>query len=210
MGDSIVVGYGSALDFWRGVRVAAPHTTSAEPVGRVFGARRGGLSALARVALGCCNARPPLDVVVDSPAGRHHCPTILDHVWKGPVPAEARYGLGSGVEVCRPAVVFAQLATELDLLCLARVGYEMTGCYAMVPWSDEGCVDGVRPLAALGELKEYARAARALGVRGAARAEEALSLVVPNAKSPREADLAAMMALSRSKGGFGLRGFVLN
>ncbi len=210
--QELLVGYGTALDYWRTARVAAG--LGVEPLvddgGKVFGARQMRLGELAQLALVLCNSEAPLDVAVSSSSGRHCCELIDSHVWKGPLPADQRHGLGSGIEVCRIPIVFSQLAITTEPIELCRIGYEITGTYGLTPWANEAYANRLVPLATVQELMAYAQTARALKVRGATRACDALKRVTDGSKSPRESDVAIIMALTRKSGGFGLCGFVMN
>lgn len=206
----IVVGFESALSFWRGARVGAAECPEETPEGRVYGVGSPDLADRARVALGQCGADSPLEVVIPDRSGRHGCELICDHVWKGPLSSAHLHGLGGDISVCRPAAVFSQMATVLDQIELLELAFELTGAYGLSPGSEEGFEGGMRPLATVEELVEYASAARALGARGARSALEALELVVPGSKSPRETDVAIFLEFGRVRGGADLGGFRLN
>ena len=204
------VGFGSALEFWRKARAASPVRPCPEPDGRTYGQRTLTLSEQVRVALAACAVDGPLEVVCDDAAHRHTHELLADHVWTGPLGADHLLSLGSGVFVCRMPVVLVQLAQSLDEIELAEIALEMTGTYGVAPWTDEGMLGDLLPLVDPAELRGYAMACRALGVRGASRACRALRLVVPNSNSPRESDVAIALGLSRSRGGLMLEGFEMN
>ena len=206
----LTVGFESALDFWRAARVAAPGRVVGEPEGKIYGARELSLSEQVSLACNLCNTEPPLDVVVTDAAHRHAHISLVDHVWRGPLEGEHTFGLGDGIEVCRFPAVFVQLALSCDEIELAELGLEMSGTYGLPPRSDDGVAENLRPLVAPSELRRYALAARALGVRGAALACQALELVVPNSNSPRESDVAIAFQLSRRQGGLMVGGFEMN
>lgn len=209
MAVSLVVGFSSALGYWRAARVAASEAED-EPAGRVYGEQPLSTPERARRALAACLDDPPLDVVVPAAAARHNCEIVRDHVWSGPLPHGMTVGIGSGIQVCRIAAVLVQLARELDVIDLARVAHEVTGTYVETPWADDSFQSGVPPLAALSELTAYAQGARAVGTPGAARLLEALAVTGEGSNSPRESDISIALRLSRSKGGYGLRGFRMN
>lgn len=209
-GGSLVVSHESALEFWRAVRAAAGARDEGDPEGRVYGERRLTVSERAELAASLCGFGCPVHVQVPNVGARHHNPLVVDHVWGGPKTRAAPFALGNGIFVARMPEVFVQLAQQLDELALAEVAYEMTGTYGLAPWSDKGAVGDIRPLVGLSELDAYASDARALGVRGAARASAALRLVVPMSNSPRESDAAIYFILHRSRGGLDVGGFALN
>ena len=211
MGErKLVVGYESALEFWRGVRAAAGLRDEGDPEGRVFGERRLSVSEMAELAARACGTDVPIHVQVSGAGARHHNELIVDHVWAGPEGGKAPFSLGNGLSVARMPVVFVQLAQELDEISLAQVACEMCGTYGLAPWAERGMVNDVRPLVGLSELDAYAHDALALGVRGASRACDALRLVAPMSNSPRETDSSILLALGRPRGGLGFGGFELN
>ena len=204
------VGFESALDFWRVARIAAPGRIVEVPEGKIYGARELSLSEQVSLACNLCNTEPPLDVVVPDAAHRHAHASLTDHVWQGPIGAERVFGLGSGIEVCRIPLVIVQLACSLDEIELVELGLEMSGTYGLSPRSSGGEPEDCRPLVSPSELREYALAARALGVRGAAAACRAMEFVVPNSNSPRETDIAIAFQFSRRQGGLMVGGFEMN
>lgn len=205
----IIVGYASGLDFWRSARIAGASPVI-EPEGIVYGARRDEtlLSRATRV-VELCGSGLPLDAVVSDRNQRRHCEALNDRVWSGPLSGQLTC-LDSDTWVCSIAATFVQLAGLLDEIELAALAYEVCGTYGLPSTGlAEGAQDLV-PLSSVAELRAYAVAARALGVRGAKRACAALGLVVDGSNSPRETDVAILLSLSSRKGGYGLGGFQMN
>ena len=206
----IRVGFESALDFWRAARIAAPGRIVEVPEGKIYGARELSLSEQVTLACNLCNTEPPLDVVVPRADARINSERVNSHVWSGPLSEKHLVPLGDGVLVCRPVPMFLQLATIMDEIDLARVGYELCGTYALDADSERGFVDGIPPLVDIAELSAYARSAMALGIRGATRAMRALGIMAGGADSPRETDAAVFLASTRLRGGVGVPGFRMN
>lgn len=206
----MIVGYESALNYWRNIRVAHEGRSVAEPAGKTYGARALSVSERAGLALDLCDSEAPLEVVLRGREGRHGAARVEDHVWRGPLTDEHLVGLGDDISVCRMPVVFCQLASSWDTIELAELACEMAGAYALTPWSNEGSAGDVEPLASLADLQGYAKAARALRVRGAVRALSALALAVERSNSPRETSVAIFFLQSRARGGAGLVGFAMN
>ena len=202
------VGFESALDFWRSARVAAPGRVSEDPEGKVYGARELSLSEQVSLACNLCNTEPPLDVVVPDAAMRINSERVSSHVWSGPILEKHLVLLSGSVRVCRPPALFVQLAAVMGEVDLARVGYELCGTYTLDGGSES--VEGIPPLANLDELVGYARSAKAIGVRGAARALRVLDNVVEGSASPEETNAAIFLASSRLHGGAGVPGFRMN
>ena len=194
----LIVGYESALEFWRATRAASPAQGGIDPEGHVYGAVRLSVQAQANLALELCAASAPLHAVVQSKNVHHRCGGVVDHVWSGPLTSEHLVPLEQGIEVCKMPVVFVQLATMLSEVELAEIAYEMTGTSNLAPLLD------------VSDLRSYAKSAKLLRVRGAARACAALELVTEGSNSPRESDIAIFFRQTRAKGGVGLSGFSLN
>ena len=209
MGKTLVVGYGSALGYWRAARVAGSGLDEGCP-GKVFGARKLSLSEQTQRALSLCKSDRPLDAVIGDRAGHHNCQMIADHIWRGPLQAAHLLNVGSGIMICRPQVVFAQLAASLDEVDLALIACELAGTYGLVPWADEPLATRVSPLLDVAGFRGYASSAKALGVRGSSRALNALELAVDGSNSPRETAVAVILLLTRPYGGYDLPGFVMN
>lgn len=205
------IGFESALSFWRAVRVAAQPPRADEPEGRVYGTRELALGEQVARALDLCSVDGPLDVVVPDASSRlGRRGDVRSRVWAGPLLERHLFSVGDGISICRPEVTFVQLATIMGEVALAEVGYELAGSYALARNSPRGFESDVEPLATVEELRAYASAARALGVRGAARAIKALALVADNSNSPQESCVGVLLALPRVQGGAGAPGFKMN
>lgn len=204
----LIVGYESALDYWRSARVAgvSPDT---ERVGEVFGVGHLSLSERVLRIVNECGSGVPLDAVVESKQKRHNCKCLHDCVWNGPLAGQLTK-IGHDACVCSPAATIVQLATLMDEVDLAAIAYEFCGSYGLPSTAGYEVVQNLSPLTSVAELTAYASSARALGVRGAARACTALDLVVEGSNSPRETDVAILLSLSRRKGGYSLRSFEMN
>lgn len=203
----MLVGFESALAFWRAVRAGDLDLSETH----IYGRAAWGSHEILDRTLRACHIDAPLDVVSSAAGERHRRKLLRDHVWRGPGAPAAQIDRVNGVEVCSMAPTFVQLAsTSVDDLDLIAVAYELTGSYCLAPWSERSCVYGIEPLTTVEELVGYAMAARAVESRGAARALRLLPFVREGSASPRETDLAIMFALPRVRGGLGLDGFQLN
>lgn len=206
----LIVGYQSAVDYWRATRVASPDKDDSEFGSKVIGALP--LSSAEQIAraMNLCCAEEPLDVVCPTRSDRRNSKRVVNHSWKGPLTRDRTLALGNGIEVCRMPAVFSQLAADLDEVSLAQIAGEMAGNYVIDLGEEEGMVGDLAPLVTISELRGYAESARALNVRGAARACRALDLALPNSNSPRETDISIFMMQPRVQGGVDLRGFEVN
>lgn len=211
MGErGLVIGYESALAFWRRARAGAAGADEGEPIGATYGRGRPSAGELAARACRLCGIEPPLDAVVSEPGHRRRGDGLRERMSAAPIPEEQVFRVDRDIAVCRMPVVLVQLARGSDEVDLARVACEMTGTYGLTPWADEGSAQDLRPLVDEAELRSYARAARAIGVRGASRACDALDLAAPGSNSPLETDVALFMSRTRARGGVSLGGFVMN
>ena len=102
MGTRLVIGFESALSFWRSARVAQLVNRDAaaqEEPGVVFGAGNLTLTERARRALEICCCDGPLDVVIGERDARHNCPLIRDHRWAGPAVGEGLFRVDERIYV---------------------------------------------------------------------------------------------------------------
>lgn len=211
MGErDLVIGYESALAFWRRARVGATSADGREPIGLTFGQGRSSSRELVARACALCGIEPPLDAVVSEPGCRRRGDGLRERMNAAPIPDDQVFRIDRDIAVCRMPVALVQLARDYDEVDLARVAYEMMGTYGLTPWTDEGSAQELRPLVDEAELRSYVRAACAVGVRGSRRARDALDLVVPGSNSPLETDVALFMSRTRARGGVSLGGFAMN
>lgn len=208
--EALVMGYETALDFWRASRVASEGQHVLEDAGRVFGPRALELHERAALAANLCNSSVPVDAVVGSVADRRRCQAIRDRVFAGPLTQSHLHVVDQYVSVCQPGPMLVQLAMDMDEVDLAQIACELCGTYGLTPWAEDSFQSDLTALTSRAELVGYAKSARALGVRGAGKAVRALDLATDGSASPRETDLAVFFLLSRRLGGAGLGGFAVN
>lgn len=141
MGARLVIGFESALSFWRSARVAQLVNRDAavqEEPGVVFGAGNLTLTERARRALEICCCDGPLDVVIGERDARHNCPLIRDHRWVGPAVGEGLFRVDERTYVYRMPAVLVQLASVWDDVELAMVAMEMLGTYGLSDQLEKG------------------------------------------------------------------------
>lgn len=206
--NELVIGYESALDFWRAARVAA--TGPEEKYGPVIGALQPTLAERARRAIAICGTEAPLDVVAPNAQARRNCALITNRLYDGPIGSKNLHGIGDSMYVCSLPVVFVQVARQMDEIDLALLACELCGTYGLTSFGHDACEFDLAPCTNLSDLRVYAQSAHALGIKGAARAKRALKLACAGSASPRESEIAVAFALSRRKGGAQLGGFVMN
>lgn len=81
---NLIVGYESALDYWRAVRAADIEPDLDPTSGKVIGAMPLALAQRAARGIAACCTDPPLQIVVPDKHHRHNCPAIENRVFKGP------------------------------------------------------------------------------------------------------------------------------
>lgn len=208
-GDHLCLSHGSALAFWRVMRDGG----TPEVEGRAtFGSRSLQGSELVDRARRLCRIEmgQPLHACVARSHERARVSGITSHVWRGAMDAKRVLEIERGLSVCRPEVAYVQLATTLDEIDLAILAYELTGTYYLRHWDEGGGISNAQALTTIEDLASYASSCRAQGVRGGSKALQALRHAREGSNSPVETQIALLMALPRSMGGFGLRGFELN
>lgn len=104
-----------------------------------------------------------------------------------------------GLCATSPELTFIMAANELDFLSLVLLGYELCGCYSLVPQ----CGGGLMMRHPLTSVERIANLANSLSVKGVGPARRALRYVLDGSGSPQETALAMMLSLPKRYGGFG-------
>ena len=208
--ENLVIGYESALDYWRSVRASCREPDLEPTSGKVIGALPLTLSKRMRRAAAMCCTETPLQIVVPDKRHRHNCAEINDRVFRGPLGPRQLLGIGDCISVCSIEVVFTQLGSTWEQLDLSLLAYELCGTYGVTPANGDGFQPDLQPLTSKSALGEYAAAAKALGIAGANRALKALESVTEGSASPRESEIGLFFAAGRRTGGAGAAGFVMN
>lgn len=207
---NLIVGYESALDYWRAVRAADIEPDLDPTSGKVIGAMPLALAQCAARGIAACCTEPPLQIVVPDKHHRHNCPAIENRVFKGPLRSRQLTSIGSDISICNAEPLFCQLGVCTPLIDLALIGFELCGSYGVLSNGDDTVAYGLQPLTTIADLKNYAEGAKALDIKGSGKALQALSLATDGSASPRESEIGTFLSLSRARGGAGLGGFVMN
>ena len=218
-GSSIVIGYESALAFWRRVRVGDP-VLARELLGQLYPddvlasldaeslAADTSLRPLELPSRACGRAqhaamitglKAPLDVVVGKRSARRPSSALVCHTWSGPVADGLLVSIESGVFVSSPELVIMQLAHGLGLYKSIALAMELCGSYSLL--SNGRCEWGVIPLTNVARINRLA--CISAECRGVATMRRVGRLAMDNSGSPRETALAVMLSLPRSLGGWG-------
>lgn len=217
-GSSIVIGYESALAFWRRVRVEDPMWTR-ELLGQLYPDEM--LATLDAEALAAdTSLRPlelpnsplervrrtarilgldePLDVVVGRQTARRNSQAATCRVWTGPLANGLIACVDRGTYVAAPELALAQMSHGLSISKLIALGMELCGSYSPLRgdcvWNLAALTNAVRLRWLAGFLD---------GCRGAKKFRRASQYILDNSASPMESKLAMLLSLPRPMGGFG-------
>lgn len=196
---AIFIGGRSALAFWRASQNRhALSPTKARPRQGVT-PKSAELEELDFEKLGLVDR--PITLLVASPADRRMLKNVQCCAWEGSALAGSFVKVHSGVYVSTPEAVFLQLAKQKDLVDLIKVGMEFCGFYS-IDSKTEGGFSTRPPLTSTLAIGRYL--AKAAGVRGVKKANQALSYVVDGSASPAETNAVILLCLPTSLGGFGI------
>lgn len=207
-GMDILIGYQSALDYWR---LLGPSFLRGHQARRTATHRaRKALARAEKPVLAEGNRRPagcslPLRVLVGSRRTRTTTACIVSHTWAS-VPGNSFVDAGQGFFVSTPEFCFLQMASQMTLVQLIQLGMELCGTYAKV--DDGPAVSRDAPLTTIAKLKAFVEVAAE--ARGRVKALRAIRHLMPNSASPMETVLAMLLSLPYGLGGYGLEKPKLN
>ena len=200
----ILVGYISALEYWRTVgpgflrdrssRVAATKHARAALSNRTKPCRPGGT-----LRPGGCLL--PVHVLVGCDAMRTETHALVSHTWSCALPdGDLFVDAGEGFFVSTPEFCFLQMASKLTLANLIQLGFELCGTYSLR--KDGPAAPRKKPLTSSDKLKAFV--AKAAGAPGCKKAVRALRYVLDGSASPKETELAMYLCLPYALGGYGI------
>ena len=199
---SMIIGYESALQYWRTVGPRFLHGAKGR---RSATARaRKAMSSQEKPRLSEGNRRPagctlPVHVIVGTASARAQTNSVLGHRW-GSLPEQSVEDAGEGFFVSTPEFCFLQMASKLSLARLIQLGCELCGTYVQ---HDAGpAARREMSLTSVGKLRAFVEAAS--HAYGRAKALRALSFVVDGAASPMETVLTLLLCLPYRLGGYGI------
>lgn len=146
-------------------------------------------------------AEDMLDVLVPNGDARRRSRQLRCHVWGEEPPQGSFLLLGPHVLVSSPEFMLLQMAHELDVVQLVRLGCELCGTYTLDPSVESG-ISSRQPLSTPDDLIKFSSLAGSSP--GRRKAEMALRHILANSASPRETDLAMLLCLPKRLGGYGL------
>lgn len=204
----MVIGYESALQYWRTV---GPRFLRGAKARRSATARaRKAMQSQEKPRLSEGNRRPagctlPVNAIVGTPSARAQTKSVLGHRW-GLLPERSVEEAGEGFFVSTPEFCFLQMANRLSLARLIQLGCELCGTYAQ---QDAGpAVRRDVALTSVDRLRAFVEAAP--GAYGRAKASRALRFVLDGAASPMETALVLLLCLPYRLGGYALEQPQLN
>lgn len=130
---------------------------------------------------------------------------IFPRAWSGPTPRGSFLHVHGDIFVCSPEFLAVLIAERTGFYELTENLYELCGTYAVD--DAEGLFEH-QPLTTVRCIAEFIELLP--GVRGVGHVRRALAYVRDGSASPRETQLAMMLALPTGLGGFGLADIQLN
>ncbi len=157
----------------------------------------------------------PLDVLVGSDWARTISPMINNHIDSHAFPHGSFVKIKQGLYVSSPELCFLQMANQLELIQLIKLGFELCGSYRL----DDAIFETVAkceiiscdmrrgfrpeiPLTTVRRLSAYI--SKMKGARGIKKASRAMRFLVGGSASPAETTLTMMLSLPYMLGGFKL------
>lgn len=150
----------------------------------------------------------PLHFSVAARSQRLRTPGIECHLLEASrLPPQSFVPVSPGVYAASPELCFVNLASELPFLALIELGFELCGSYSIDRSTDRGFSDR-QPLTSAARLVAYTEQIRE--VHGSKPARRAARYVIDGAASPKESQLAMLLTLPMSLGGYGFEKPQLN
>lgn len=206
----IVISHQSALEFWRSgqERVLLQPGCFCDWDAAIFG-ERGLRAAVVEEACGreLGFLSSPLHLLVRDAGERSRTRRVVCHVLPQNLPRKSFVEIGRGVYVCRPELVFVQIAKTETLPNAVLIGLEMCGAFRMPEGERDVSFQKV-PLTTRAALSAYIEAC--VGIRGAGKANQAILYIADGSESPMEAKLTIILCFPVRLGGYGLPMPVLN
>ena len=126
---------------------------------------------------------------------------IETSVRKGPFHPRSFMRIEDGLYVSTPEMAFCEMASVLSLERLIALGFELCGTYRRASTFGLARYDAT-PLTSLGALVSFIE--KSPQFKGVKKARRALSCILAGSASPRESELAILLCLPYSLGGYGL------
>jgi len=204
----VFITHKSALQFWR-TRDKAGDTKGLLIRERVSPANPPVVSALITNKVFGLSA--PIEVTVSKANSRRASKTFKTHHHPEALPGKSMVRVSSRLLVASPELCFFQLANELPFVKLVELGYELCGTYTYALLADvppgkdaDECREAAYNYAPITNTKKLsAFVAQMPGKHGKKNASKALQYIVDGSASPKETELAILLVLPFSFGGYG-------
>lgn len=149
----------------------------------------------------------PLHVLVPNDSARKHTKTVHCHTWSGNIPEGALLYLDNDLYLSTPEFLFQQLCSRSDFENRFMLGSELVGGYAITPDGRGGLIQRP-PLCTRDDILNFLD--NHPGSQGYDRALRVARYLLEGARSPKEAEIAALYSLPRSLGGRGIKRIKMN
>ena len=201
----------SALEYWRAYRSGM--STPGIPVrGKTPPDSAQAIKDLP--SLGDIDLSLPLDILVSSDRARKVNSMVKSHISSCSFPNGSFLKIGINLFVSSPELCFLQMASQLELVQLIRLGFELCGSYRHAGYNEAFGEDESRgffldkPLTSTKKLSAFILK---LGkVKGKQKASRAVRYLIDGSASPAETILTMMITLPIMLGGFGFPAPSLN
>ena len=202
----LVIGHGSALEYWN---AACRRTGDVSALGNAASRRRDTAAACAALARGevpqlrdaslaPAGCSLPLQVTVTEPAARPRGRNLVGHVRVAEVPVGAFVQVGPDMFASSPEFAFTQMADELTLVELMALAHELCGTYARLPEGE--LLLGCPPLTSTAKLARFIDSSS--GFRGRDNAVRTVEYLFDGAATPQQAQVLMLLCLPYLLGGF--------
>ena len=200
---NLFVSHISALRYWRreeglGTSEPAPIDSLADAVASTKDAKQ----LLAKKHDLPQTAAHPLHVLLPTKASRRYAKSLIPHVWRTELPADAFRQVAPHLFVSSPEFVFVQMASKLTLVELAQLGNELCGGYYLRQITGFGKHEQNKSLTTKAQLEDFVE--RVPKARGAKKALHALRWITNHCNSPMETNVLLMLCLPTRMGGWQL------
>lgn len=204
-----LIAYTSALEYWRSTDLEFPCTRfeyreATDHAQRILQHNQRP-TALTQEAL-ILGLSQPLHVLVGTPQAQTRTNEIQSHYWKAPLLELSTTQIAQRAFVSTPEFCFLQMASNLSLIQLILLGFELCGTYRLP--DNSSALQRKIPLTSTAKLQYFVN--KAGGRRGRKQALRALQYIADNSASPMETALTLLLCLPYSQGGYGMPYPILN
>ena len=205
----IILSHVTALEAYRRerpLRIAIPHLRAGN-IASDAGLPEAPTASRAEVIAQEMGLSLPLHVLVPDDSARKHTKTVRCHAWSGAIPEGALLYLDDSLYLSSPEFLFQQLCSRSDFENRFMLGSELVGGYAISPDGRGGLLQRP-PLCTRDGILSFFEASPSS--QGFDRAMRVARYLIEGARSPKEAEIAALYTLPRSLGGRGIKGVEMN